>query len=268
MIKLTRHMAIAERITSRDNQRLAAVRKVRDGLDETRMFIEGVRLVGEAVRSGVEIEECFVSDEFDLEKLPELASRAVPVADRLFPSISDTKTPQGVVALARRPDRDLKSVASRINSASPIVLYLTEINIPQNLGAILRTAEAAGVAGVIVSRGSADPYAPKALRAAMGSAFRLTIVTGIARSNVLAWAAENRLVTTAADVGAKTNYFDIDWKVPRLLVFGSEAHGLSEGDLSTIDENVLIPMDENVESLNLAVSAGVILFEARRQIRG
>ena len=144
-------------------------------------------------------------------------------------------------------------------------LFLKEINNPSNLGAIVRTAEAAGAIGVIVSKGSADVFSPKALRSAMGSSFRLPVWENAEFSEVLGWAKVHDLVTVAADILGTSSYTDIDWRIPSLLIFGSEAHGLGELELAAIDKTVLIPMENGVESLNLAVSAGIILFEARRQ---
>jgi TrmH family RNA methyltransferase len=99
----------------------------------------------------------------------------------------------------------------------------------------------------------------------MGSALRLSIWEDAAFDDVTGWAREHGLITTAADIVADLDYAAIDWNRPRLLVFGSEAEGLSSSELAEIDEQIRIPMENGVESLNLAVSCGVILFEARRQ---
>jgi len=146
------------------------------------------------------------------------------------------------------------------------VLFLSEINNPSNLGAILRTAEAVGVNGVIISENSADAFSAKSARSAMGANFRLTVRENANLKDVLLWAKKKNLVTTAADINTKNAYTQIDWKIPRLLIFGSEAHGLSVEDLKMIEEAIYVPMENGVESLNLAVSCGIILFEAKRQI--
>lgn len=256
-----------ETITSRDNQHLVAARKVRDGKNTARIFIEGKRLAGEAIRSNLTIERVFVSDELASDQLVE----SVPdeklwiIAERLFDSIADTKTPQGIVLIAERPVHQIETIERGLELSLPLVLFLKEINDPANLGAAVRAAEAAGVAGIILSPSSADPYSPKALRAAMGSAFRLPIVTEIGLDDAKNWASANKLRTTAADIGGDKNYVDIDWTQRRLLIMGSEAHGLRAEDLSQIDDVVTIPMSNDVESLNLAVSAGVVMFESRRQ---
>ena len=260
-----------EKITSRDNRRLVHARKVRDGKVPEQIFIEGRRLIDEALSSDVDIVECLVADCFrNREMLDAIAKRTsaiVEIPDKIFGSIADTNQPQGIILIAKRPKFSSGSIESRLGSAAlPIVIFLKEIRNPSNLGAVLRAAEAAGVVGVIVSTNSADVYSPKALRAAMGSSFRLPIWEEADFDEILRWAQTAKLTTTAAAAAAAdNNYTDIDWKTPRLLVFGSEAHGLSRPELERIDEEVTIPMEDGVESLNLAVSAGIILFEAKRQ---
>ena len=257
-----------ERITSRDNRRLVALRKVRDGKERSLIFIEGVRLCVEALRSGIEGDECYVSDSFDAwDRFPNIRERSVGVAAKLFPSVSDTDNSQGIILTAKRPAYDLHDIKERMDRAGsiPITIFLSEVNNPANLGAVLRSAEAAGAAGIITSPASADPYSPKALRASMGSAFRLPVVENIDLQQALSWAAELQLATIAIDVNGRASYTDLNWTEPALVVFGSEAHGLRPGQLDQVAQKVVIPMDGKVESLNLAVSAAVILFEARRK---
>ena len=258
----------SETITSRENGKLINARKVRDGKVCLQIFVEGRRLAAEALRSDIVIDECLVSDEFNHGKLIDAVYERTKnvsfVADRLFKTIADTSEPQGIILLARRPLS--KATEFAIESAKlPLVLFLNEVSNPSNLGAIVRTAEAAGVLGVIVSANSADIYSPKAIRAAMGSSFRLKISENAEFDDVIAWAKECKLTTTAADISAECSYSDVDWRQPRLLIFGNEAHGLSNEQLANVDEKVLIPMENGVESLNLGVSAGIILFEAKRQ---
>jgi TrmH family RNA methyltransferase len=259
-----------EKITSRDNRRLVDARKVRDGKVSGQIFIEGRRLVEEALASEIIISDCFLAESFQgTELLNAIISRDVAVfdvPDRIFASLADTKHPQGVILIATRPESSLKQIEAKLSASPlPIVVYLKEVNNPSNLGAVLRTAEAAGSAGAIISENSADAYSPKALRAAMGAAFRLSMFRGARSEDILVWARSAKLTPTATTASAGSSYTSIDWKKPRLLIFGSEAHGLSDLELKQINETVRIPMEAGVESLNLAVSAGIILFEARRQ---
>jgi len=259
------------KIVSRDNGRLVHARKVRDGKVREQMFIEGRRLVNEAISSDLVIDECFMSDDFrDAEMLDAVSERTAAIAQispRLFVSIADTDHPQGIILIAKRPTALAEKIESRLGiSTLPIVVFLKEINNPANLGAVLRTAEAAGVAGVVVSTNSADVYSPKALRAAMGASFRLPIWVDADLGDVLRWARAKNLRATATGAATVKSYIELDWKTPRLLIFGSEGHGLSDSEMASADENVRIPMESAVESLNLAVSAGIILFEAKRQL--
>lgn len=258
------HFYMEQLITSRDNGRLMAARRVRDGRDKFRIFIEGRRLADEAVKSGLKITECFLSEEFDGAAL--VASIEAPVfkmPEKVFKTLADTDSPQGIILVGERPMQK-----DAVKAEVPITLFLSEINNPSNLGAILRTAEAAGLGNVILSKDSTDPYAPKALRASMGSAFRVAMIEGASLSDAVREAHEQGMVVSGADIGGAVSYLDADWSRPRLLVFGSEAHGLSPEDLSLLDQTIRIPMASDVESLNVAVSAGIILFEARRQLTG
>lgn len=256
-----------EHITSRDNRRLMNARRVRDGKVGDFVFIEGKRLAKEALRSRLEIVECFVTETFsDDESVIEVEKQNAFIAglsDKLFRSIADTDSPQGIVLIAKRPSSPKKLEVDK--SGLPILLYLSEINNPSNLGAVLRTAEAAGVTNVLISKNSADPFSSKALRASMGSTFRLKIKLGYEFSDISTLARDSNLITTGADASATISYTDVDWTRPRMLIIGSEAHGLVAEHKKTPDELVCIPMANEVESLNLAVSVGVILFEAKRQ---
>lgn len=259
-----------EGITSRDNGRLVSARRVRDGRDRTRIFIEGRRLVEEALRSEIDFEECFIAESFRSDQFVEkISKRSCPIfeiSEKLFSSIADTSAPQGIVLIARRPATDRQKIDTAIASPGlPLAVFLNEINNPSNLGAVLRTAEAAGILGVIVSPKSADTFSAKAIRASMGAVFRIPIWENADFDQVLEWATMNEFIATASDISATTTYSEIDWKLPRLVIFGSEAHGLTSSELAKSTEKIFIPMENGVESLNLAVSAGVILFEAKRQ---
>jgi TrmH family RNA methyltransferase len=260
------------KITSRDNGRLKYARRVREVREKGKIFLEGVRLVEGALRSGIEIESGFVSsDSVERFKSTGLIDRlgdidVYDLPESIFQSLADTKNAQGVIVIANCPSTGREVVERRLEtSAIPVTVLLHQINNPSNLGAVIRTAEAAGAAGVIVSSGSADAFSPKALRAAMSSSLRFPLWTEVDVSEALKWAKDNDLRTVAADVGASSSYSTLDWRIPRMLVLGSEAHGLPEVERKRVDELILIPMEAEVESLNLAVACGVVLFEARKQ---
>lgn len=265
-------------ITSRDNPHLKHARAVRKGNVSDQMFIEGLRLGEEAVKAGVAITEVFYTSDFALEPrgkdlLTALKSRDIHpliIPETLLDSITDTKSPQGIVILAKKPQSDGNTLSRRIAekvNGLPLVVVLHEMNNPANLGAILRTAEAAGAAGAIVTNNSADPFSSKALRGAMGASLRLPIWHGAEFFESVEWAKRDQMTVACADIKGSFSYLEINWKKPHLLVIGSEAHGLTAEEIAVCDESFKIPMDAAVESLNAAVAAGIVLFEARRAVR-
>lgn len=266
-------------ITSRDNPLVRHARRARDGKETSLIFIEGVRLCEEAARGELKIESVlhtprFAASESEarddrharlLESLTRAASQVASVNETVFASLSGTKSPQGIVALARRPPTDAETFARRVSRGSPLVLVLHRINNPSNAGAVLRAAEAAGSDGVIVTEHSTDLFSPKALRGAMGSSFRLPLWTGAQVEEVIAWCAARNIHTVCADARAAQDYAEYDWRRACALVVGAEASGLTEEETEATDGRVKIPMSAPVESLNVAVAAAVILFEAARQ---
>ncbi len=264
------------KIISRDNQRIKYARKVSDGRVKEAIFVEGARLAEEVLRAGLEIFDVLFTEQFRqsehggliLQNVAAKTDSLAEVPEQIFNSVAATKHSQGIIIIAAKPITgkiEIETNLAKNQGQLPLFILLHQINNPSNLGAILRTAEAAGVSGVISTENSADVFSPKALRGAMGAAFRMPMWTNAAFDEVLHWAKEKDLVSVCADVNAEKSYTEIDWNVPRLLIFGSEAHGLSAEERAAIDESLIIPMENSVESLNLAVACGVILFEAKRQ---
>lgn len=245
---------------------------MRDGFVKDLVFVEGIRLAEEALRSNLKIFDIFYTEDFAeterghafLENIRDL--NFAEVSAKIFDSLADTKNSQGLILICEKPETGKNVIQAKLNYSFPLLVLLHQINNPVNLGAILRTAEAANVAGVITTKNSADAFSPKALRGAMGASLRLALWTNADFFEVLNWAKENNFVSVCADINARKSFLEIDWRRPRLLIFGSEAHGLSAEEREKIDEILIVPMANGVESLNLAVSAGVILFEAKRQV--
>ena len=260
------------KITSRDNSLLRRARAVRDGKTAETIFIEGLRLSEEALRSGAKIDAVIYSDQIAkkpragqlIRDLQSVAAKTASVNEKLLGSISYTKTPQGIVLLAERPNLSEADFAAR-QPVKPLLVIMHRINNPVNVGAILRASEAAGATGVITTAGTADPFSPKSLRGAMGSAFRLPTWTGADLENTVAGCRNRGIQIICADVRATTSYTDVDWRKPSALVLGPESAGLSLDEIAMADVSVRIPMKGATESLNVAVAAGIILFEASRQ---
>lgn len=263
-------MREVNQITSRDNARLSHVRKVRDGKIADEIFLEGLRLAEEGLRSQAEIREVFFTQRLAenaraadlIERFSSTGVRMSVVTEKLFDAISDTKTSQGIVLTAARPDTGSERMPE---VETGLFVYMHEVNDPSNLGAVFRTAEAAGVDGVILSKGSADAFSTKALRAAMGANLRLPVWDKADLEEVLEWAREKQVRCVAADISGPISHTDIDWNLPTMIIFGSEANGLDKETLELADTVFKIEMKNGVESLNLAVSAGITLFEAVRQ---
>ena len=261
-----------DRITSRDNSLLRQARAVRDGKIDELIFVEGLRLCEEAERSHLNIEVVIVSEELlrkeraaqAMAELSRVSKRTASVSEKLLESISYTKTPQGIVVLAERPDSSEDRLATSV-IATPLLVVLHQINNPVNVGAILRTAEAAGATGVITTKNTSDPFSPKSLRGAMGSAFRLPIWSGPSFEEAVEWCRERGIVTACADAEADTDYTDLDWTRASALFLGPESTGFTAQELMNADRRVKIPMKGLAESLNVSVAAGVLLFEASRQ---
>ncbi|HYO62274.1 MAG TPA: RNA methyltransferase [Pyrinomonadaceae bacterium] len=270
-----------EVIRSRANATVKRARAAREGRERGLVFVEGVRLCEEAARSGLKIEEVLYTERLSddergarlLEALGGAARRVSAVAEDVFSSLSDTKTPQGVVALAERPrtdagalDRDAATDATDERDARrPLLVVLHGVGNPSNAGAMLRVAEAAGATGVIATAGSADLFSPKALRGAMGSSFRVPVWAGATFAEALRWCAERGVRTVSTDVRATRSHAEIDWTVASAVVMGSEGGGLLEDERDATDLRLRIPMRPPVESLNVAVALAVVLYEAARQ---
>ncbi len=260
-----------ETITSRSNEYLKYVRRVRDGRIEGKFFVEGKRLTGELPNSDVAVESLLFST--GLFPDPEKASAAFGkhqfsvrlLAPGLFQTISHTKSPQGIAAVCLVPENGMRRLEKNVGEEDKsIILLLQNVSNPGNLGSVIRTGEATGVAGVIVSRASANPFSPAAVRGSMGSVFRVPVWAGVDIDSAVAWAKEKGFTVLGTDSKADLTITETDWKRDLLLVFGSEAHGLEDHSRGLLDETVRIPMKETVESLNLAVAAGVVLFEAAK----
>ena len=236
-----------------------------------RLLVEGPRVVDEAVDR---LEQVFVtaapSDRVRA-TARRCASAGVPVLvvdDRALGALADARTPQGVVGVATRPPARLEALAD-----AALLIVLDGVADPGNLGTVVRTADAAGADGVLLTAGSVDPTNAKAVRASAGSVFHLPVVDGLDADDVAAHCARTGLRLVAATAGAPRPYHDVNWHDPTAIVFGSEAHGLSTSMLEHVATSVSVPIARpqrpgyggHAESLNLATTVGVVAFEIARQ---
>jgi TrmH family RNA methyltransferase len=254
-------------ISSTTNPQLKRLRSLRDSAKDRRsersVFIEGVRLVAHAVASGADLRLALYAPE-QLQTTPEGADLLAALAGRpgcyeatsaVVAAAADTQHPQGVVAAAAWPE---------LEPRPGMRLVLDGVQDPGNTGTLLRSAEAAGVGLVICAPGTADPYSPKVVRAAMGAHFSLPLMAGVGWDEISIELSSCPLVY-AADAEATMPYFAADWKQPVALIIGGEARGLSEEALGWASHRITIPMVGRAESLNAGVAGSVLLFEALRQ---
>jgi TrmH family RNA methyltransferase len=200
-----------------------------------------------------------------------------PVTERVLAQVTDTVTPQGIVAvLPLPPEASLPSEAHPRaggpagagdgEGGAPLVLVLDGVADPGNAGTLLRAAAGAGATAVLATRGTVDLFSPKVVRAGAGAHFLLPLRTGL-DWEALSQALPGGCRVLLADAGAATPYWEADWRGPTAVVVSSEAHGASAGAVQRADVRVGIPV-RGIESLNVAVAGSVLLFEAVRQRHG
>jgi TrmH family RNA methyltransferase len=260
-------------INSRDNQLARHARAVRDGRVAGEIFIEGFRLSMEAARATLAIEHLLCTEKFAQDErgsqlfalLGKARQRVSLVSEHVFASLSDTKTPQGIIILAARPHTGRAALEERMDAEPPLLIVMHRLNNPSNAGAILRTAEAAGATGGATTRSTTDLFSPKALRGAMGSSFRLPLWLNAGFEEILNWCRRHSIRTVGADVRATHTHTELDWTKPSALIVGAESMGLQSEEAEALDVSVRIPMRAAVESLNVSVASAVMLYEAARQ---
>jgi RNA methyltransferase, TrmH family len=258
--------------SGRHNQRLRDLRVAFRSAEltaEKECAIEGVKLVEEALRSGQRISEIFFSESSRplAEKLlPQISSRTetLLVPNELLKSIVPSENPQGVAALVKIADSTFDLILERANSFP--VLVAAGLQDPGNLGTIFRSAEAFGAAGIFLTEGTVSPYNWKVLRASAGSIFRLPFLKMNTRELIPLLHARNvRKLATTSHGGTPLPNFA--WNFPLAIFIGNEGAGLAREILHQMDETVVVPQSANVESLNAAVAASIVLYEAARSRR-
>ena len=253
-------------ITSPANERLKHARRVREGREPDLIFIEGERLVAEAVQTKLTLHTAFHLPEPTERAAGLLAEITCPryaVSEAVMTTLSDTVSTQGLIVLAERPQATIDNALS----TGSLFVALDAVQDPGNAGTILRSAEAAGAVAVIALKGTVDLFASKVLRSAMGSAFRLPLVADVTIDELLAACAQRGIQVVATAAEAEVSYDEYDWRQPALLLLGNEGNGLQRELLERADVRVSIPLRPTVESLNVAAAAAVFLFEAARQRR-
>jgi TrmH family RNA methyltransferase len=264
-----------KRVTSRQHPLVATCRALarrRDSRDE-RMLLDGPHLVQDAARAGLPIEAAAASraalDAPDLralvDRLAEEGTEVVEVSSAVLEAMSPVATPTGIVAIARRPARSLAAVLEK----QPALLIVgIDVQDPGNVGAMARAAEAAGATGLVLCGASADPFGWKALRGSMGSLLRLPVVSSPRWEDAVSGIRKTgaRLVATVPRAGV--SLFEADVSGPVAFLLGGEGSGLPPEAVHASDLRLSIPMAGPVESLNVAVAAALLVYEAARSRKG
>ena len=253
-------------ITSRHHSIVKEFREAAHGGNV--MLLDGWHLLTEAVNAGVAIETLAVcgltsaEEQTVIDQAIRAGGKLVEVSETVIDALSPVHSPTGVVATARKPSAD---AATLLMPAPALALAGFGIQDPGNTGAVIRSAAAAGATGVMVDEATADPWGWKALRASMGSVFHLPVMRSRAPMDMLAeWKTAGIAVVAAVPRGGVSMYA-MDFTRPVAILMGGEGPGLADEALATADARVSVPMMGAIESLNVAVAAALILYEARRQ---
>lgn len=260
-------------ITSVSNPRVKEIRKLRERKEQKRtglFYMEGTRIVGEALEKGAEIEMLVVCPEllktdYSME-LWQIAQKQgldiLEVSRSVFESLAVKENPQGLAAVAKARFYTLQD----LNTSHGIIVALTEIADPGNLGTIIRTADAVDAQGVILIGDSTSPYDIGSIRGTMGAIFSTKIIR-TTLPEFLAWKQRTGLQLIGTSDKSATDYVDIAYDDPVILLMGSERAGMSPEEFEACDEIAAIPMMRSSDSLNLAVATGIMLYQIFNQHR-
>lgn len=266
------HIVMATRITSKDNfivkrMKQLEAKKYRDRL--SRFVIEGPTVLQEAFDESIKLEFAVYSDWFTRSEGAEdiihrLEDKGIPVYsvdDRLFSSLSGTETPQGILAVAEKPEWD-RSVLTKPGAN---FIVLDRVADPGNIGTIVRTSEAAGFEAIIVIKGTADLYSGKVSRAAAGALMRMPVFYAESGDELVSMMKKGGKKIVCTDPRSKVYYYNIDIARDTAIIIGNEASGVSREIFECADLTAGIPMEGKTESLNAAVASSILMYESLRQ---
>lgn len=249
-------------ITSKSNELIKHIKslhqkKYRDEYRE--YFVEGIKLVKEAISENKKIEKIIICEELFKEKFEFDKYDIEYVDEKVFFYISDTQTPQGIMAIIK--------MSANLEVKGDTIFALDNIQDPGNLGTIIRTLDCAGINTLLLSEGTVDVYNPKVIRSTMGAVFRVNVLENLNLKAKLEELKEQgyKVVITALD--AKISHYDLDFKEKYVVVIGNEAKGVSKEIRDLADIKVIIPMLGRTESLNASVAASIIAYERVRNCR-
>ena len=229
-------------------------KKIRDA--DGVFTVEGKKSVDDAYASGSKIRLVAMSESFS--ETAHYNAETVIVRDDLFSGLCDTKTPQGIIAVIEKKD------TAFLPDTEKLYIYCDNVADPGNLGTIIRTADAAGFGGVLLSPGCADAYSPKTVRSSMGSFFNIEIITDFDYDSLFSLKEKGFNLVCGALLNDSAEYTKTDFTKPTVIIVGNEANGVSD-DILKKSEHIIIPIYGKAESLNVGVAAAIMMYEARRQ---
>lgn len=238
-------------------------RSAKDRREAGVFIVEGIKMYREA--PGEWVKEVYLT-EAAYKELGNIPYQHYIVEDSVFDKMSDTRTPQGVLTVVTMPHYDAETLTGgTVNGKCPLLLVLENLQDPGNLGTILRVGEAAGVTGIIMSKGTVDIFNPKVVRSTMGSIYRMPFVTVDSLEPVLGKMKASGIETYAAHLQGAEIFTDYDYTKPTAFLIGNEGNGLTDEITNLADRKLFIPMEGSVESLNAGIASAVLVYEAHRQ---
>lgn len=263
-------MKKGEIITSVQNPKiksLISLEKPRERRKQCLFVIEGTKEISLAIKAGYKIGNIFFCEQIiSREQLGNLADDrlVIPVSKEVFDKIAVRENSGGAIAVAEMKTNPLQDIKL---SGIPLILIVESVEKPGNLGAILRTADAAGVDAVFSCDPQTDFYNPNVIRSSVGCVFTQPIASASSEETI-AWLRKNGIKIFCAYLDSSKPYYQIDFKQPSAIVMGTESTGLSDLWVRSSDANIIIPMFGKIDSMNVSASAAVIVFEAVRQRTG
>ncbi len=256
------------KITSTQNPKvksLLALEKPRERRKQQLFIVEGKKEIGYALEAGYRIGNLFFCDEIvseaELAELPLENKLLIPVSKEVFDKIAIRESTGGMIAVAEQKTHRLAEIKL---SKNPLLLILEGVEKPGNLGAVLRTADAAGVDAVIICDPQTDFYNPNVIRSSVGCVFTNQLAAATSEETI-AWLKENNISIFCTYLKAAKPYYQIDFTKPSAIVMGTEATGLSDSWVKNSNDNIIIPMSGKIDSMNVSNATAVVVFEAKRQ---
>lgn len=241
------------------------MKKAKERREQGLFVVEGIKMFCEAPREW--LESVYVSEQFEADRAHQEILADVSyevVAESVFRSVSDTQTPQGILAVVRMPQYTLKDMLCGDRTH---LLLLDSVQDPGNLGTMVRTGEGAGITGMVMNRTTVDLFNPKTIRSTMGSIYRVPFVVAEDFTGTLYNLREQGVKLYAAHLKGTKQYDAFDYTGATGFLIGNEGNGLSAEAADAADSYIRIPMEGQVESLNAAISASLLMYECNRQRR-